>query len=136
MTMPAIRAVIIGHGNLARALLDAAERILGKQRQVEIISNAGISGDALCARIARTCNQTRRDMIVFVDLPGGSCTISCMKTLRAKKRVWVVTGMNLPMMLEFFLLRSKFKAGDLVPILIKKARHNIMQVPGSGGSAH
>ncbi len=125
-----IKGIIIGHGGLAQALLDAAEKIIGPQNEVETLSNAGLSGDALCDRIVRLCKKSRKDQIVFVDLPGGSCTISCMKVLRKKKNVHILCGMNLPMLLEFFLLRHKFPARELVEILIKKAINNIFQVGG------
>jgi PTS system N-acetylgalactosamine-specific IIA component/PTS system mannose-specific IIA component len=125
-----IKGIIIGHGGLAQALLDAAEKIIGPQDEVETLSNAGLSGDALCGRIVRLCKKSKKDQIVFVDLPGGSCTISCMKVLRKKKNVHILCGMNLPMLLEFFLLRHKFPARELVEILIKKATNNIFQVGG------
>lgn len=125
-----IKGIIIGHGGLAQALLDAAEKIIGPQDEVETLSNAGLSGGALCDRIVRLCKKSRKDQIVFVDLPGGSCTISCMRVLRKRKNVHILCGMNLPMLLEFFLLRRKFPARELVGILIKKATRNIFQVGG------
>jgi mannose/fructose-specific phosphotransferase system component IIA len=122
------RGIIIGHGGLAQALLEAAERIVGPQDDVETLSNVGLSGDTLCDRIVKLCRKNRKEQIIFVDLPGGSCTISCMKVLRKKKNVHILCGMNLPMLLEFFLLRHKLPAAKLVPILIKKATNNIFQV--------
>jgi len=123
-----IKGIIIGHGGLAQALLEAAEKIIGPQDDVETLSNVGLSGDALCGKIVRLCKKSRKEQIVFVDLPGGSCTISCMKVLRKKKNVHILCGMNLPMLLEFFILRHKFPARELVEILIKKATNNIFQV--------
>jgi len=125
-----IKGIIIGHGGLAQAMLDAAEKIVGPQTDVETLSNVGLSGDALCNKIVALCKKSRREQIVFVDLPGGSCTISCMKVLGRKKNVHILCGMNLPMLLEFFLLRHKFPARKLVAILIKKATNNIFQVGG------
>jgi len=128
-----IKAVIIGHANYAQALLDAAEKIVGKQEGVEVISNAGLSGDALCNKILEACNKDRKEKVIFVDLPGGSCTISCLNIMKKKRNLNIICGMNLPMLLEFFLLREKYPSDKLIPILIKKARDSIFKVGNLDG---
>jgi mannose/fructose-specific phosphotransferase system component IIA len=63
-----------------------------------------------------------------VDLPGGSCTISCYNLLKNTETLNVICGVNLPILLEFFVLREQYSAKELVPILIKKGKENIFKL--------
>lgn len=127
--MATIRGIIIGHGTFATCMLKTVEEIVGKQQLVDIISNAGMSGASLGDKIKQTIGTDReRDTIIFVDLPGGSCTISCYNILKENHDLNVICGVNLPVLLEFFMLRDKYSARELVPILVKKGRDNIFKL--------
>jgi len=124
-----VRGIIIGHGTFAEAMLKTAVQIVGKQPLIDIVSNTGLSGTSLCERIQEAIqHDTNQETIIFVDLPGGSCTISCYNLLKNLKDLNVICGINLPILLEFFMLREKYTAKELVPILIKKGRENIFKL--------
>ncbi|KPJ74050.1 hypothetical protein AMJ52_02065 [candidate division TA06 bacterium DG_78] len=124
-----VRGIIIGHGDFARAMLTTAEQIVGKQPDVKVITNIGLSGEVLREKIEQMLDQSgKQDTIIFVDLPGGSCTISCYHLLKKAKSLNIICGVNLPIILEFFMLRNKHTASELVPILLKKGRENIFQL--------
>lgn len=124
-----IRGIIVGHGTFARDLLKAAEDIIGKQPLIDVISNAGLSGARLREKIEEVIStDDKRETIVFVDLPGGSCTISCYGLLQNMSDLNVICGVNLPILLEFFMLREKHPAHELVPILITKGKENIFKL--------
>jgi mannose/fructose-specific phosphotransferase system component IIA len=124
-----IRGIIIGHGGFAEALLETAEQIVGKQIEVEVISNKGLSCDSMTETINNTVlNGDVEKTIVFLDLPGGSCTISCYSLLKGKRNLNIISGVNLPMLIEFFMLREKYSAEDLMKILIEKGKANIIQL--------
>ena len=119
----------MGHGAFAQSMVQTAEEIVGKQLLIDVISNAGLSGDLLIERIRKTIGpDERRDTIVFVDLPGGSCTISCYKLLKNMSDLNIICGVNLPLLLEFLMLREKYSAKELVPILVKKGKDNIFKL--------
>lgn len=127
--MATIRGVIIGHGTFATCMLKTVEEIVGKQQFVDVISNAGMSGALLSDKVKQTIGTGKeRDTIVFVDLPGGSCTISCYNMLKDNHDLNVICGVNLPILLEFFMLREKYSARELVPILVKKGKDNIFKL--------
>jgi mannose/fructose-specific phosphotransferase system component IIA len=124
-----IRAIIVGHGFFAENMLKTAEQIVGKQELVDVVSNAGLSCAVLDDRLKHLIEQNRNhEAIVFVDLPGGSCTISCFKLLKDENNLHIICGFNLPMLIEFFMLREKHTAGELVPVLIKKGKENIFKL--------
>jgi PTS system mannose-specific IIA component len=123
-----VRGIIVGHGGFAEAMLKTATQIVGVQPLIEIVSNTGLSGTLLNAKIKEAIQRdTKHETIVFVDLPGGSCTISCYNLLK-NNNLNVICGVNLPILLEFFMLREKYPARELVPILIKKGKDNIFKL--------
>ncbi len=126
-----IKGIIIGHGNFGQALLNTIEKILGKQEMVEVISNDNLSCESLTEILKKSINIDNQEKIIFVDLPGGSCAISCLNVLKENKNLKILCGINLPMLLEFFLLREKYKANELVPVLLKKAKDNIIILGGN-----
>lgn len=129
-----IRAIIIGHGDFARAMLDTAVQIVGAQDGVEILSNKACSCDALRRNIIETLDRKEgTETILFLDLPGGSCTISCHSLLKDRPDLNIISGINLPMLIEFFMLREKHGVQDLIPILIKKGKDNIVQLRRKNG---
>jgi PTS system mannose-specific IIA component len=124
-----VRGIIVGHGAFAEAILQTAEQIVGKQQLIDVVSNKGLSGTMLIEKIKKAIGPSKeRETIVFVDLPGGSCTISCYNLLRNMNDLNVLCGVNLPILLEFFMLREKHSAQELVPILIKKGKENIYKL--------
>jgi mannose/fructose-specific phosphotransferase system component IIA len=124
-----VRGIIIGHGTFAEAMLRTAERIVGEQPLIDVVSNTGLSGTVLSERINKVIQRDPdHDTVVFVDLPGGSCTISCYNLLKNMQTLNVICGVNLPILLEFFVLREKYSAKELVPILIKKGKDNIFKL--------
>lgn len=124
-----IRGIVIGHGAFSETMLKTAEQIVGKQRFIEVISNEGMSCNDLNERLEKTLGQNNTtETIVFVDLPGGSCTISCYNVLRNRKDLNVICGINLPILIEFFMLREKYNAHRLVPILVKKGKESIFKL--------
>lgn len=124
-----IRGIIVGHGTFAQNMLRTAEEIVGKQQLIEVVSNAGLSGARLREQIEKAVSADHQhETIVFVDLPGGSCTIGCYDLIEDMKDLNVICGVNLPILLEFFMLREKHAAHELVPILIKKGKDNIYKL--------
>ena len=96
------RAVIAGHGDVAAGFVSAVQQIAGLGAVFRAVSNASLDVASIEAAIARAISE-HRATIVFTDLPAGSCTIAARKATRALTGVSVVTGVNLPMLLDFAL---------------------------------
>jgi PTS system mannose-specific IIA component len=124
-----VRGIIVGHGDFAKAMVATAEHIAGEQTELAIVSNRGCSCDSLAEQIADiVVHGDLANTIIFLDLPGGSCTISCYTLLKDYPDLNIISGVNLPMLIEFFMLREQYAAPDLVPILLKKGRDNMIQL--------
>jgi mannose/fructose-specific phosphotransferase system component IIA len=95
----ALRGVVVCHGGLAKALVEAAESISGVIGVLRPVSNSGCDRDSLEIRVDDAVGG--QPSVVFVDLASGSCLFAVLKRLRALPTVKVVTGVNLAMLVDF-----------------------------------
>lgn len=102
--MSEARGVVVAHGTLALCLVETVESISGVEGALWPISNEGCSPELLMDRIRDAVDGERT--IVFVDLASGSCAHSARLVGRESSRVPVVSGVNLPMLLDFVFHRD------------------------------
>jgi mannose/fructose-specific phosphotransferase system component IIA len=96
--------VVVCHGPLAGALVQAAEQISGIPGALVPVSNTGCDRDTLEERVLAALGG--RPAVVFVDLASGSCSFAVLKRLRGEPSVKVVTGVNLAMLVDFVFHRT------------------------------
>ena len=99
-----LRGVVVCHGPLAGALVQASEQISGLVGALIPVSNTGCDRDTLEDRILAAVDH--QPAVVFVDLASGSCLVAVLKRLRTEQHVKVVTGVNLAMLVDFVFHRS------------------------------
>jgi mannose/fructose-specific phosphotransferase system component IIA len=99
-----LHGVVVCHGKLAVALVEAAESISGVTGALAPVSNTGCDRESLEQRVMLAVDS--RPGVVFVDLASGSCLFAVLKRLRAAPGVKVVTGVNLAMLVDFVFHRS------------------------------
>jgi mannose/fructose-specific phosphotransferase system component IIA len=102
--MSELQGVVVCHGSLAEALVQAADQISGVNGALIPVSNTGCDLETLEQRVLAAVNG--RPSIVFVDLASGSCLFAVLKRLRSEPSVKVVTGVNLAMLVDFVFHRS------------------------------
>lgn len=99
-----LRGVVVSHADLARAFIDAVERITGHRDGLVSVSNEGCSRETLEARVADAVGN--EPAVVFVDLPSGSCLQASAHYLQTHENVAVVAGVNLAMLVDFLFHRD------------------------------
>ncbi|HEX5004966.1 MAG TPA: hypothetical protein VFV65_06605 [Gemmatimonadales bacterium] len=97
----ALRGVVVCHGGVAAALIDAVVRITGPTDRLIPVSNTGCDRGLLEQRIDEAIGD--RPAVVFVDMPSGSCMFAVLRRLHDRPSVKVVTGVNLAMLLDFVM---------------------------------
>jgi mannose/fructose-specific phosphotransferase system component IIA len=114
------RGIVVGHGAMATGLVDAVRRIAGIGEDVLIpLSNEGKGPDALREDLKRIMGDSR--VVVFTDMHAGSCALAARVVCRAKGESAVVSGVNLPMLLDFVFNRDQ-PLDQLVPQLVEHGR--------------
>ena len=100
-----LRGVVVGHGDVAAALVHAAEEISGIRGALAAVSNSGLDRATLEQRVLDAVGDG--PAVIFTDLPSGSCLFAAMRQLPSRPAVRVVTGVNLVMLLEFLFHRER-----------------------------
>lgn len=114
------RGVVVAHGKLADGLVSAVRQIAGVTPEALVaVPNLGLGREELCERTEKALSGARN--LVFTDLPGGSCHLAAMIVTRKLPEVPVITGVNLPMLLDFVFNRA-LHFEELVPRLVQKGR--------------
>jgi mannose/fructose-specific phosphotransferase system component IIA len=99
-----VRGIVVAHGSLAAALVQEAERISGLTGVLKAVSNSGCGREDIERGISEAAHGG--SAVIFVDMPCGSCFFAAMRVSRERSDVRVVTGVNLPMLLDFVHNRS------------------------------
>lgn len=122
--------VLLTHAGLASALLRSAEMIVGPIECCESVEVApGEHADTIMARVVAAVEKLSRDgAIIMTDLFGGTPSNMAMSFLR-DGHVEVLTGVNLPMVIEFCAKRERLGVAEMACELQKCGRESIL-IPG------
>ncbi|MBN2564531.1 MAG: hypothetical protein JXB46_02355 [Candidatus Eisenbacteria bacterium] len=119
-----IGCVIVAHGRVGQCLMEAVEGILGKQSGWIAVSNAGMRLKELTEAVERAVASLSRDydVVVISDMPGGSCHHVCQELITRGVGTRALTGVNLMLLLEFFVKRERTDINDLVSMAKERGR--------------
>ena len=122
-----VRALLVTHGSLGQSLVEVVEHFLGPQDGVEVLSNQGRSADDLRGAAQVKIDGLGEDdgLVLFSDLSGGSCDVACRAGARAHERCVSISGVNLPMLLEFCHYRDRLALPALVERILHKAQSGV-----------
>lgn len=114
-----IGCVILTHGDLASALKNTLEGMMGKQEGLLVISNRGMGEDQIGSKLKKAINEERfkEGVVIFVDLFGSSCWRISKDMASSDTNVAVVCGVNLPMLVKFFAKRGTLPFEKLVSLV-------------------
>lgn len=123
---PEVLAIVVTHGSLGKELVRTAETIIGPQERVEVLSNSDSTPEGLAGWLQeRVAREPDAPIYLFVDLLGGSCGHLCRELRRVRPDAVVFSGVNLPMLVEFFHWRGRVEEAELRQRLIGKGRDGI-----------
>lgn len=111
-----IGAIVITHGNLGKELIEVAKSIVGQHDSMETISlTPGESPAELKAKIEEILSRFNLEegVIIFTDMYGGT-PMNTSLPLTLNRKIELLTGVNLPMILEFLSSREILPLGELV----------------------
>lgn len=105
MSEQGVRALVAGHADFAAGLVSAVELITGQGSVLEPVQVAGLCSEDI-QQLLKTRIQATGATVIFTDLQAGSCTMAARRLLREVADVILVSGTNLPMLLDFALSRA------------------------------
>lgn len=123
--------LIITHGNFGKELLKSAELIMGDQKDVVALGlNLGDDVESLrmdVEKIVKDNQKANKETIILVDLFGGSPSNSALSVSK-QYDVKILTGVNLPMLIEMLSSRDNYDTEDLVEISYKSSVDGIKKL--------
>lgn len=123
-----VGAVVVTHGKLAEALVEAAEAITGKMDKVRTVTVASAdSTDGIRGVVSSAVKEadSGKGVVVFTDMFGGTPTNIALSLMNAGK-VEVITGVNLPMIIKFVGHRSDKPLHELAAMLREYGQKSIV----------
>lgn len=126
-----VPALLVMHADLAEALLRAASRVYGPVEDVIVLSNEGLSRTELETRIVEAVERWPAGGLVLTDFWGGSCHTSGIVAARACRGVEILTGVNLPLLIDYLHNRDHSDPVSLAERLQQKGRESIRVQHGS-----
>lgn len=123
-----IRALVAGHGDFAAGLISAVEAVTGRGEMLEPIQVKGLCGEDIQQLLRERLHATGAH-VIFTDLQAGSCTMAARRLLRDQPAVLLVSGTNLPMLLDF-VMSSSSSPHDAAHAAVERARSAIAAYGG------
>jgi PTS system mannose-specific IIA component len=103
-----IGIVICCHGKMGDGVRHAAEMIVPRQKQLEVVSvDPADSGESILAALQKAIGDTDDGdgVLLLTDLFGGTPTnISC--ALLKESKIEIITGFNLPVLIKALVTRD------------------------------
>lgn len=103
-----IGGILFTHGDIGKELLRTAEIIIGNQEHIVALTNDGCSATLMenALNDALSDGNFQDGVIIFVDLARGSCWVAAERLRERYENVYLISGVNLPMLLRFFYKRE------------------------------
>lgn len=127
-----IGVVLVGHGDLAQAMVRTVEVIVGVQRSFMAVGLEPSDGlGDIRNKVEQAVQRVEGDegVLVMTDMLGGSPSIASMP-LAQIHHMEIVAGMNLPMVLEALLHREEMPLLKLTEMVVKKSQKGVVRATG------
>jgi len=121
-----INVILISHGDLGAALLQAAEMIAGPAEATQVVSlypgeAPETFGEKLEAALAEVGGQ---EVLILIDLFGGTPYNLAVRYV-LQDNVECVTGANLPMLLEVLMSRDTASLSELADSITQAGQESV-----------
>lgn len=128
--------ILASHGDFAKGILQSGEMIFGVQENVKAVTLEPSEGpDDLRAKLeeAVASLENQKEVLFLIDLLGGTPFNQTFALLNGHEDTWaVVTGMNLPMLIETFASRMSMEsAHEIATHIMDVAKEGVMVRPES-----
>ncbi|HPG41306.1 MAG TPA: hypothetical protein PLP19_18755 [bacterium] len=128
------QAVIITHGPIGEALIEAAHSIIGADDGLHAINVTGMSLNEINDRLLSIVNvpdEKTEGIVIMACLKGGSCWNVAAGIAMNKNKVRVISGVNLPMLLSYMTKKDLLPLDKLMDEMEKDGVRGIIKLePG------
>jgi len=115
-----IHAIILTHGPIGDAIIEAVRGIVGIDKGLHALSVTNMSVEEITQRLLALVNgpeEQKDGAIIMASLKGGSCWNVAIAVARDYPKVKVISGVNLPMVLSFVTKRNSLDIDELTDVV-------------------
>lgn len=120
-------ALVIGHRDFAAGIVSAVTAITGREDLFRTASNYGLDTRGMEAMLREAIADGVT--MIFSDLPAGSTTMAARRAQRDHPEVTVVTGVSLPLLLDYAFAAPD--AVDAADAAVEKGRAAMVVARGT-----
>jgi len=126
MTDKDITGIVVTHGQLGEELLRTVRLIVGDVHDCYALSGSDLGDEKTIESIREILDAKKvKNAVVFVDYFGGSCGASCVRATRGLAGVKIISGVNLPILLDFVTKQGMMGFDEIVDHLIKRGQESV-----------
>lgn len=133
-----IGIVVSGHGHFASGIVSALQLLAGVPDALQVVDFEGEdSVQMLEEKIKASVDGVKGEegVLILTDLQGGSPFNVAMRLAAQEKGLEVVTGTNLPMLVEAYMSRSMFEsASELAVSIVCSGKEQVKGLEKTVGS--
>lgn len=99
--------ILVTHGDFAKGILTSVKLVMGETDYIDFVSiSAKETIPEITGMIETKMKNYSRDTITVIisDIAGGSTTRAAMELMDTKKSIYLITGLNLGLLLEIAML--------------------------------
>ena len=111
--------ILAGHGKLAQEIVNSANMVFGQMDQLDVVTFLpGENTETLKRKYQEIIDQCPEDeeILFLVDLFGGSPYNAAFEIVMGQKRMDVITGLSLPMLIDaagIRMMKEGIKASEV-----------------------
>ncbi|MDF7682784.1 PTS sugar transporter subunit IIA [Lactobacillus sp. ESL0679] len=93
--------ILASHSNLAKGMYDSVSLIMGKQKNLHYLTAYVNDGIDFKDQLIQEIEPIKDNLILFVtDIIGGSVNTTIAQVVAQNEKYFLISGMNLPLVLE------------------------------------
>ncbi len=123
-----VRIILASHGEFALGLHQSSEMIFGTQEEVKCVTLMPSDGPETFRSKVDEAVVGADEVLFLVDLWGGTPFNQISMALNGHEEKWaIVTGMNLPMVIEAYVARNSIEsAHEMATLICEKSKEGIL----------
>lgn len=120
--------IILTHGRMGEELINSASMVFGKLENVHALSlKVGDDPDEYVKELDRLLEAAPEGSLVMVDLFGGTPS-NCLMRLARKRKIYAVSGVSMPMLIEAANMRNMYSGQQLLDCIIETGHSGIINI--------
>lgn len=123
-----MKIILVSHGKLALGMKDTLELIVGPRKDVQAFeAYEDNKGDSFIKEITNIVSSSQEQFIILTDILGGSVNNEMTQLLKNHKNVFLITGMNLPLVITLATKSGPIDS-DFINALVDEGKKGVINI--------